>query len=119
MVRVRRSRVLLVTFILFLFICLFIIIFIYFFANRKIRKVLTGVSVSSTYIKMEKAGINKELRLFESEKLGFRPRSNCLARTSPATLAFFPSNLRQSQSWPGAWLHILRSLVLAFLLQLL
>ena len=43
MVRVRRSRVLLVTFILFLFICLFIIIIIYFFANRKIRKVLTGV----------------------------------------------------------------------------
>ena len=43
MVRVRRSRVLLVTFILFWFICLFIIIIIYFFANRKIRKVLTGV----------------------------------------------------------------------------
>ena len=62
-----------------------------------------------------KAGKNKELRLFESEKLGFGSPSNCLARA----LAFFPSNLNQSQSWPGAWLHILRSLVLAFLLQLL
>ena len=62
---------------------------------------------------------NKELRLFESEKLRFGPPSNCLARALPATLAFFPSNLSQSQSWPGAWLHILRSLVLAFLLHLL
>lgn len=60
---------------------------------------------------------NKELRLFQSEKLGFGPPSNCLARAR--ALAFFPSNLNQSQSWPGAWLHILRSLVLAFLLQLL
>lgn len=60
---------------------------------------------------------DKELRLFQSEKLGFGPPSNCLARAR--ALAFFPSNLNQSQSWPGAWLHILRSLVLAFLLQLL